>query len=177
MPVGQFPAVLTGKVSSATLAAMIPTTYRKDTATSRLSTAAVSADPFFSGIALGVGVWEINAILFTAMTTTAANAAVAGFRCNWGFSGTASGLRAVLGIAADASITTASFAQMRCLGSALGTEQTYGVIHTFNQPVREDLVMTVTSAGNLALQWAQVTSNANATILMPGSFVKIRQIE
>lgn len=173
----QHPDILTGPITTTTLREMIPQTFRKDSSTARASTTTTVADPFFAGIALGVGVWEVNCVFYTFMTTTAANAAVAGWKVNWAFTGTATGNRACLGMANVAANTSTADCSMRSIGSALGTDQTYGVISTFYQPVREDATVVVTVPGTLSINWAQVTSVSNAVNLGVNSLMKIRQIE
>lgn len=173
----QFPSLLVGPVTTSTLGQMIPSTFRKATSHARASTTATSADPELAGIPLGVGVWEASTIFYTFMTSTAANAAVAGFKVNWSFSGTATGNRACLGMAFVATNTSTTDCTMRSIGSALTTDQSYGVISTFYQPVREDLQIVVTVAGNLTVNWAQATSSANATNLGANSIIRLRQIE
>lgn len=173
----QYPNVLTGPITGTTLSQMVEQTYRKTSSTSRASTTSTTADPELSGISLGVGVWKINCIFETAMTTTAANAAVAGFRVNWAFTGSWSGIRACLGMASVTTNTSTADCSMRNIGSALGTDQTYGCLATFGQPARENAVVTVTTPGTMSISWGQVTSSSNATILLANSIVEIRQIE
>ena len=174
----QYPSLTTGLIDVTKLNAMLEQTFRKDTPTPRASTTTAVADPFFTGIAIGVGTWKISAIFHTMMTTNAATAAVAGIKINWQIAGGAwSGVRSCRGIAFVTGNTTPADVSMRNIGSSMGTDQTYGGITTANQPVHEDIVVTVSTPGSLSVNWAQATSNANATILGANSLITMRQIE
>jgi len=64
-------------------------------------------------------------------------------------------------------VTSQSLAQTRSLPSNLGT---------FMSAIPFGYLATAGSAGTLALQWAQVASNATGTVVRAGSWIRLRRI-
>lgn len=58
----------------------------------------------------------------------------------------------------------------------IGTEQVYGTTTSNSAIVERGILVTSSNAGTLQLQWAQNSSNINATTVGSGSFLKLRRI-
>lgn len=174
MAQSQYPDIAAGRrITGNLLRQMIWTRKEKETSDPPRVNATLAPDPELSAITLGIGKYEVESIIFAlheASGTTTTNISL-----KWGFTGSATCVRAALSIAASSANTTA--ASMRNIGSAIGTVQTYGVTGTFFHPIREEFTLTVTAGGDLSVDWAQGTTNAaNAIRVGVGSFVRWRQI-
>lgn len=132
-------------------------------------------DSELSGIALSVGQWDIRMLIF------ASNPAATGdLKTQWSFTGTwNNALR--LGIGPGPTNTGASDAisPYKARPFATNADSVYGLAassaYTGIQELSSTVVVTV--AGNLALSWAQNTTDAaNATSVQPGSYIEIRKI-
>jgi hypothetical protein len=114
-------------------------------------------------VALGVGVWRVEAFLH------ASGPAAADIQTAWTFSGATNGTnRACIG----PGVGTASAingAAVRTSVHALTTAVPYGVDGSVTSAIHEDLYLIVTTAGTLRLQWAQATANATASVMASGS--------
>lgn len=121
-------------------------------------------------IALAVGVYRIEAFIhFT--TNTAAD-----FRCAWTTTGTMTSIgRSVLG--GGTSMTAVTDSTVRNQGLAIGTANDVTGNTTASNVVREDLLIDVTVAGTLQLQWAQQTANASDTTVTTASRMFITEVE
>ena len=172
-----FPNILAGqRITAEMLGLLAPTLVVKTADTGRNSgnSGSVSIDDTeLAGIALDAGKYLIRTTLLTKWSTSGTS--TVDFKNRWAFTGAWSGVRSCIGISAGAANATG--ATVRNIGSALTTENTYGVTNTFAHPVHEDSIVTVTSPGNMSVQWGQGSVAASTISLMAGSYVEIRQIE
>lgn len=169
-----FPNILAGqRITADMLGLLAPTYYIKTADLGRSGVATSSDDNELAGMALDAGKYLVRTVLLTKWSTSGAS--TVDFKDRWAFTGTWSGTRACIGTAAGAANTTS--ASVRNIGSAFTTDQTYGVTGTFAHPIREDAVVTVTTAGDMSIQWAPANVAASTVYLMAGSYVEIRQIE
>lgn len=169
----KFPSLFAGsKLTASVMQSMIDDYTVKASTSTRTSTATVTPDAELQGIALPLGTHYVE---FSGVMTGAAGAFTGGFQCVWNFTGTASGFRTTLGMSAG-SATSSTNTTMRISSANLNsTGQTYGTF-TGNLHLRETAIVTVSVAGNLSIDWAQGASNATSTQLLPGSYVKWKQI-
>lgn len=135
------------------------------------SDATINADPDLSGIALPVGVHHVQVQLFAFLAT---NATGVDIKVAWSFSGTATGNRSVL--AAATTSTSRSDTTMTAAGIGLTTEAGTGLSTTSSATIFEESIVTVTVAGNLAINWAQVVSTANQLSVGTNSYLRWKQI-
>lgn len=143
---------------------------RKGTTESVTSSTTVQNDDQLF-VALPVGNWEIEA--FLAFTGASAGDA----RIVWTNTGTMSFLGR---FSAGNGATTADIADGNFGAStrSITTELVYGVTSATTQNfVRERLLVAVTVAGTLQLQWAQGTSSGTATVLNTSSQLTILPID
>lgn len=155
----------------------LPVTYVKTGPTARNTTTTLADDPELSGIALAVGNYEIELVLYYTVASTTPK-----LKFRWGFTGTANGtgaLRASIGPGSD----NTSAPDLATSMSSRGL-QTTGQDSTNNSStsasfsaVREIATnFQVTVAGNLSLQWAQSVSNASDVTVQGSSFFRIRRL-
>jgi hypothetical protein len=152
---------------AAVIAALKTKHYKKTADTSRSSTTTMANDPHLVNMALGVGLWRVQAVLFMS------GAAAADFRHQFTFSGTATPDYSRL-IQSPESATTDVRAT---LATSIQATQ-FGVANIGTDGVRvgaayEDMLLEVTVAGNLTLQWCQAVSSATATVLYTGSRIYV----
>lgn len=125
-------------------------------------------------IPLGVGTYEIT--LFVVAFLSGGTAA--GVQLAWANTGTMTSLgRSCLGpaMSATASVTDTN---MRSSVHGLSTAISYGLGSSNSGAIREDLMISVTVAGTLTLQWAQaVATAAITTTLSTTSRIRIAEIE
>lgn len=138
----------TGVVSAKTLSVPeIPLYVYKSADTSRASTTTQTDDPHLV-INLTAGTWVVQVNLGAATSSVP-------IKAKWAFSGTASGF-----------IYMPNDSQVNDVG-ILGDNWYIG--SATNRGVYGQGVVTVTAIGNLSLQWAQNSSNANASIIKQNS--------
>lgn len=169
----QFPNLLAGQRFTAAIAqSMIPIYINKATSLpSVVSSTTLVNDAEFVGIPLGVGVWDVAFYIYaTGVTPAFINTA-------WTFSGTATGFKNCSGPASGATTgPTTTLARVSIHG--FGTTVAYGVnsTGTFSRIEERAGNFTVTAAGTLALQYAQVAASATATQVQAGSYMSYRQV-
>jgi hypothetical protein len=156
-----------------------PRYYVKENATSRNTTTTSAADSgtgqVLAGISLEVGSYELEVIAFITVSTTDTQ----GFKCRFGFTGTANGTSCYVawdGPASAASgnitaVTATNFVATQATGQdanfLLDNQAAYA-------NVRGRVANFVVSApGNLSFDWAQTASSGNNTTLREGSYLKI----
>lgn len=151
-------------------------TYTKANVTARASTTTLANDLDLTAIALGVGTYDIELVLFYTVASTTPK-----LKTRWAFTGTwATTLRACFGPgnvttpanAPDLSAETAIIAHTTDTQDSLYNSTTSGNFSAVRELARG---IVVTGAGNLSLQWAQSTSNASAVSVQAGSSFSIRQ--
>ena len=153
----------------------LPKFYRKDTATARTSTTTLEDDPVLSGIALGIGTYEVQLRGFFTVASTTPK-----LKTRWGFTGTWNNPnRLVLGPGAAQVAAPNVATELNVQGSqASGQDAIYSapvtVVWSDFLEIATNVVVTV--AGNLSLQWAQTVSNASAVTVQPDSNFKISRV-
>lgn len=120
---------------------------------------------------------EANATYHVIMYLHYAALSTAGFKTAWTVPSGASGNRSAQGAGAAATDATAATTS-RFGVHAFTTSVSYGTRSSSSNQclAQEEAVLTTTSAGTLAVQWAQDTSNATATRLGAGSIMIVRRI-
>lgn len=169
---------LTADLLNANVVDFMPTTLTKTAATARASTVTPTDDPELSGIALGVGTWEIDFRGFSTMVAATTN----GIRTRWGFTGTAADAnRLCFGAGSGNTAGAASVTLVNAIARPwLSQDSIYsiasgaGLSYAGFREVVSEFVVTV--AGNFSIQWAQQTSNASTVSLMQSSAVTIRKV-
>lgn len=129
-------------------------------------------------VPLAVGVWRVEAFLSVAgLASTVAG----GITVNWATTGTITGLtRACLGPGWGAIAQTQSGLgadNFKSTTHGITTVVAFGGLGTATTIIKEDLLLNVTVAGTLTLQWAQRVSSATATSVSTGSRLMITQVE
>ncbi len=157
----------------------------KGSAEARASTTTLADDGELAGIALPVGTIMVEARYFVLLSATDTNPDI---KIAWTHSGTATGIRKVVGYdnglgvnsywdGAAHQVTSAVRGLMRYGATGAFTASIdYGLRDSFNHCIEEDCVMTVTVAGNLDVQWAQQNSDTTSVSMNAQSFVRWKQI-
>jgi hypothetical protein len=132
-------------------------------------------DAELTGLALGVGTWEVHMMLLP----FCAASATPDFKTQWAFTGTWN--NPVRGSVGPSSTNTAApdvVTPVKMRLDAANVSVSYGLAagSTVYEVHERCATVVVTVAGSLSLQWAQTTTDANATTLAAGSFVEYRQI-
>ncbi len=173
----KFPAWTVGKrVDATTLDQGIPNIVTKVGTTTITSNTTLANDAELSGIALGVGTWEISVMLWF-------NGVTGGrLKTAWAFTGTLTGtpIRAISGPGSGNTAGPLAITPMIYSALAYNTATDYGPNTSTNPPyyqaVEETTSFVVATAGNFSVQVAQTASSATSTIIWPGSWVKLRQV-
>ena len=162
------------KVTAARLRDGIETVIVKPATTTRASTTALADDPDLTFSAAANAIYHVR---FWCMfgSTTAADVKTA-----WTVPSGVTGNRTVDGPGSTASDASADNIAMRAGAHAYTTSITYsGVRNNVSNHFRveEEAIVTVgSSAGTIALQWAQVASTADLTQLRADSAMFVRRI-
>lgn len=151
------------------------TRYIRKQATEAVTSSVTLQDDDELMVALAIGNWHVRLIASANSGSSTPNIKIA-----WTFSGTATTQRHVLGPGLattdnTANTTAAGSGIMRQTAHGLTTAIPYGL--TTSASIREDILLEVTVAGTLQLQWAQNTSNATATNVTGASFLLIDKLE
>lgn len=168
-----------GIIFAADINDAFPTVVTKPSNTARSSTTTITDDPDLSGIALSVGTWEIELLLFWFTGTTTATQAV---KTRWAFTGAwngTTGFRHCLGAGASNTAATTSADTLATRGVTLDSQDAVyqaNVSTAFTASRELSRNVIVTTPGSLSLQWAQNASSANATTVAAASTFTYRQI-
>lgn len=166
--------------------------YIKAAATTVTNSTTLITDPELSNMALGVGVWRVATLVLAQLNT--ANQAT-DIKLAYAFTGTATATRRVFGpdiqiggpsqyfnSTSATHVNTNSERTLMKLGNTpsganLTTSVQYGLNDTYSIGLQEEMIVTVTVAGVLGLQWAQFVAGAGiSTSLMAGSYITSKQI-
>lgn len=166
---------LTADLLNANVYDFFPVSYSKAAPTARLSTTTYADDPELQGIPLSVGTWEIE---FTGFWTQASTTPK--IKTQWGFTGTwVSTFRACTGagsaqIGGPETVSDSTFrAYVTDTQDAIYSQSTSVAYGVFRELARN---VTVTTAGNLSLKWAQNVSTASNVTLQSTSGFTVRKI-
>lgn len=140
----------------------------KTSATSRQSTTTLAADPDLSLTFVSTGWYALDAHLTWSCTTSTNQ----GFKFSWGGSATI----AAAGNTALVWATNDGTGQVDGAHRATTATLTYASCVNGQQDVHYTGTINVTATGTLQLFWAQNTSVANNTNLVPGSRIEARKI-
>lgn len=171
----QYPAVYAGqRITGTLLLSTLPLEAYKSTATTRASTTTVTDDPDLT-IAL-----EANATYWVEFFIKYAATTTPQFKTQWSVPSGASGGRARHGVSSSVNDTTAGgpFGDGSWGQHAFTTALTYGTRNSAANQVfaLESGFVTTTTAGNVALQWAQNTADASGTVVSAGSYARAKRI-
>ncbi|MFI0236319.1 hypothetical protein [Streptomyces sp. NPDC016845] len=170
----QWPPIPAGsRITSGLLTSMLPQIMWKGANSDRSATTSFVDDPdLFASL-------EANATYHATFYLHFAAVDLARFKTMWNVPAGATGLRSAIGPDQGVSLSGASAGGTGRWGvHAFTTSVTYGTRDSATNQCAaiEDGVISTTTAGTLALQWAQVTSNATATRLGQGSTLHLRRL-
>lgn len=152
--------------------------FAHKTADQSIASSTVLTDDTHMALALPApGTYQVDAVLMFS------GAAAADIQVAWAYTGTlTAGFRAArgpnIGIT-DALGATAQGVRQAAAGAtsaAITSAVPYGVDGTNWSAAFECGVVVVSTTGTLKVQWAQVVSNATATIMRAGSFLRARRV-
>jgi len=172
--VSKYPTIYAGqRITGTLLSSMIPDVIRKLTATDRASTTTLADDPDLTTTL------EANAVYYIEMELWyAATAASGGIKTQWTVPSGVTGNRSALGIGPSVSSGTPE-GSGRWGVHNYTTSVSYGdrASSTSLLLARETSVVTTSStAGTLALQWAQDVSDAASCRMGVGSLIRITRL-
>lgn len=155
--------------------ASLPKVYTKTSATARQSTTTLTADPDLSGITLGLGVYDIELIMFWTCANTTPK-----LKTRWAFSGTITNtLRLCHGpgstqvggpeAVSDATMRAYALTSQDAVYST-STSSAYSAV------LEAAYGVEVSASGDLSLSWAQNVSTAANVTVQPESAFRIRKI-
>lgn len=150
----------------------VSVTVHKPGNTDRPSTTALVADPHLTVQLQANAKYLVEYHLYYAALSAAA------FKTAWGVPAGAAGNRSVLGPGSSATNANADDMSVRSGVYAPAAAVVYGTRNHATNLVHavESGIITTTSAGTLALSWAQSVSNATATRLAAGSYVQVTRL-
>jgi hypothetical protein len=166
--VARYPTVYAGqRITGTLLQSMLPEFVHKVTSEDRAATTTLTADSDLQ-IAL-----EANAVYHVEMYIHYAAASAAGFKTDWSVPSGATGNRWSLG--AGSTQVSSDNVSGRWGVHTFVTACEYGdrASATNQLGALEQAVVTTTNAGTLALRWAQATSDATATRVAAGSYMRV----
>jgi hypothetical protein len=155
---------------------LLPTNYVKSAQESRNTTTTYADDGELAGIPLAVGTYEVELVLFFTLTTTATQK----IKTHWAFSGTWNNpVRACVGPGSNQTAAPNVVTEMNTGGyQAAGQDAIYDQAAGASFGTAREIAsnVTISVAGNLSLQWAQVASSGNNTNVQLGTFFRIRKL-
>lgn len=168
----QYPTIYAGqRVTAQLLMSMLPTFVRKGSDTTRSATTTFTDDPDLT-ITL-----EANAQYRVEFYIHYSSTSIAGFKTAWTTPSGASGLRACWGVDTAPTSTANPTGDGRWGIHGFTTTVNYGTRNGTNQALAwETGDITTTSAGTLALQWAQTTSDASSTRVAARSYLRVERL-
>jgi hypothetical protein len=169
--VSQYPVIAAGDlITGALMRAMLPDYIVKAASTARASTTTFADDPELSiPVVAGEVCWLEFYLMFASL-------AAADLKTQWSVPAGTTGNRRVLGPGSAAADANADNIATRLGVHVAAGSTTYSGVRdsasNFFQVVETGLLTIGGTAGNVVMQWAQNTSNATATTLAAGSFVR-----
>jgi hypothetical protein len=170
----QYPVIAAGqRITTSLLNAMMPAYVNKGTNTVRTSTATVADDPDLTFQLAANSSYFVE--IYIKYDTTSNASTNLGLKTAWTVPSGAAGTRTSIGAgstqAADDNVSSHHGVH------AFTTTVTYGRRSGGNQLwALETAVVDTTSAGTLALQWAQDTSSTASVTVHTDSFMRIKQL-
>jgi len=170
----QYPVIYAGqRITASLLTSSEPPQFWKNSNTDRASTTTVTDDPDLTTTLEANATYRVIFYLHYAATDTAR------FKTQWTVPSGATGNRTAVG--ADQGVilsSTSSGGTGRYGVHSYTTACTYGTRNdnTLLCSAVEEATLTTSSAGTLAIQWAQATSSATATRLGAGSSLHVQRL-
>lgn len=168
----QYPPWYAGeKITAAKISASLPQFVYATTNLDRVSTTTYANDPVLQFSLEANAIYIVEFCLFMGATATAQRPKV-----RWSAPAASDGLRGVTGPGSTATSDNNITARVGC--HQLATDVEYGIrgSNTNLQHIAESGTVFTTSAGTLALQWAQVTSSATFTRRGMGSWGRCTRV-
>lgn len=170
----RYPVLYAGqRITGTLLSSMIPDEVFKATNEDRSSTTTLANDSDLVATLEANATYEVKFVLHFAALD------VARFKTAWATPAGATGNRSAVGPDQAAILSgTSSGGQGRWGVHAFTTACTYGTRDSASSLcfALEEGIVTTTTAGTLAIQWAQATSNATATRMGAGSYLTVRRL-
>lgn len=172
----QYPDWEVGDIVTADLLdAMVAKYTYKSSATARNTTTTLTADPELTGIALEVGTFDIEMVIFWTQAATAPK-----LKTRWGFTGTISDtIRLCHGPGNNNVAGPQDVTETTVRGYALSSQDAIYSASTstaYSAVLEKAAGVVVSVAGTLSLNWAQQASNASNVTVQPSSYVKVRRV-
>jgi hypothetical protein len=171
--VSSYPSIAAGqRVTAALLTSMLPQQVVKQANTDKTN-ATFAADPELSMPLAANAVYDI------AFDLLAGGIPAGDIQTRWSLPGTASGLKVVTGPGSTALDANADNVATRQGGHQFTTAILYNGVRSSTSSyfrIYEYAIVTTTDAGNVALEWAQGTTNATASRIAAGSILRVRRI-
>jgi hypothetical protein len=169
----QYPVLLAGqRITAALLASMLPLEQWKTGNTDRAATTTFADDPDLSILLEANSTYRVEMYLHYAALDAAR------FKTMWNVPTGWTGNRSAVGPDQGQILSATSGGTGRWGVHNLNTACTYGTRDNAGNQcyALEEGVVTTTTAGTLALQWAQATSNATASRLAAGSYMRVKRL-
>jgi hypothetical protein len=178
--VSVYPTLYAGqRMTAALLQALVPDIKYKSAQTTRASTTTVTDDPDLTTTLEANAVYDVWMLLMAGTAGPASGGTNAGLQTKWTVPSGASGTRQVVGLGSTQTQTNADNVSARLGAHGFATAVNYGTRNSDNSlffTVWERATVFTTSSGTLALGWAQVVSNATATIVAAGSSMHVKRV-
>lgn len=169
----RYPVITAGqRITADRLSSMLTEFAYKADNTDRASTTALADDPDLTIQLAASAVYHIEIFIYHASLTAAQIDTI------WTVPGGASGLKSASGPGAGVTHNSTSGGDIRMGVHQFDTEITYAARNNASNLVLsvEQGVVTTSSAGTFALSWAQNVSNATATRVGAGSFMRVMRL-
>lgn len=168
-----YPQLVAGqRITADLLTSMQPVNLWKAGTTNRSATTTLVDDPDLTVPLVANAVYRVVVYLHYAATNTAA------FKTQWTVPSGATGNRSAVGPDQGVTLGSSSGGQGRFGVHAFNTAVIYGTRNstTLQCVALEEGTIFTTSAGTLAIQWAQGTSDASVTSLSAGSSLHLQRL-
>lgn len=167
----QYPNVLAGqRITADLMLSMLPTFVVKPANTDRASTATPADDPDMTVQLEANAVYHIEIFVHYAAITAA------GFQTTWNVPAGASGLKWSFGSGSTQVARDNVPMRVGVHGLTVVCEYGDGASASNQLGAFEQGVVTTTNAGTFALSWSQAASNATATRVGSGSFLRVTRL-
>lgn len=176
-----YPSIAAGQIITAgLLQGLVGTEIVKQANTDRASTTTLVNDPELA-VTLGIGVYKVEFDLLVSGRNSVTGSLGGDFKSEWSVPAGATGLKSVFGPGSgQATQANADGTAPRMGVHVFDTDMTYSMVRNSTASlvvVREWCdQLVVSTAGTLAIAWAQGVSHATATRIAAGSVLRYRRI-
>jgi len=143
----------------------------KPSATNRISTTTLAADPHLTGLTLEAGTYDIEIVIFWTCASTTPK-----LKTRWGFTGTISNtLRLCHGPGSTQTAGPEAVTEVTDRAYGLtGQDAQYSTSTSaaYSAILEKAAGVVVTAVGDLSLNWAQVTSTASNVTIREDSYIR-----